>query len=87
MDSLINSYFYHEIHYINKCSKALRMKVKLSPETISAIEEASETKLTRNADKVIRELAETVKSVSPNETEKGIEVCDFTAKMAGEDES
>lgn len=59
------------------------MKVKLNPETISAIEEASETRITRNADKVIRELAETVKSIDHNETKKDIKVCDFTAKMAG----
>jgi len=62
------------------------MKIQLSDDTISALEEVSETKITRNGDQVIKEVAEMAKRANENGTEKTIEVCDFTEKMANNEE-
>lgn len=57
------------------------MKIQLSDETVSALEDISGKKITRNGDKVIREVCEMV------EKENGIDVlvCDQTEKMAGDE--
>ena len=62
------------------------MKVTLSDETVSALEEVSEKKITRNGDQVIKEVAEMAKRANENGPEKSIEVCDFTEKMANNEE-
>ena len=58
-----------------------KMKIQLSDETVSALEDVSGKKITRNGDKVIREVCEMA------EKENGIDVlvCDQTEKMAGEE--
>ena len=60
------------------------LKITLSDPTISALEEVSEKKITRNGDQIIREIAEMAKKASENGSEKEIKVCDFTNKMAEE---
>ena len=62
------------------------MKIQLSDSTISALEEVSEKKITRNGDKVIKEVAEMAKQANENGPEKSIQVCDFTEKMANNEE-
>ena len=62
------------------------MKVTLSEETVSALEEVAEKKITRNGDQVIKEVAEMAKRANENGPEKSIEVCDFTEKMANNEE-
>lgn len=63
------------------------MKIQLSDSTISALEEVAEKKITRNGDQIIREVAEMAKQANDNGSEKSIEVCDFTNKMAKEDQN
>ncbi len=55
------------------------MKVQLSPECIQTLEEITGKKITRNADQVIREVAEIAENA---ESEDSIEmnVCDSTKK-------
>ena len=62
------------------------MKIQLSDSTISALEEVSEKKITRNGDQIIKEVAEMAKRANENGSEKSIEVCDFTKKMANNEE-
>ena len=62
------------------------MKVTLSEDTVSTLEEVAEKKITRNGDQVIREVAEMAKRANENGPEKSIEVCDFTEKMANNEE-
>ena len=62
------------------------MKIQLSDSTISALEEVSEQKITRNGDQVIKKVAEMAKRASENGPEKSIQVCDFTEKMANSEE-
>jgi len=62
------------------------MKIQLSESTISALEEVSEKKITRNGDQIIRDVAEMAKRANENGSEKSIEVCDFTEKMANNEE-
>lgn len=62
------------------------MKIQLSESTISALEEVSEKKITRNGDQIIKEVAEMAKRANENGSEKSIEVCDFTEKMANNEE-
>jgi len=62
------------------------MKIQLSDSTISALEEVSEKKITRNGDQVIKEVAEMAKRANENGSEKSIEVCDFTKSMADNEE-
>jgi len=62
------------------------MKVTLSEDTISALEEVAEKKITRNGDQVIKQVAEMAKHANEEGSEKSIEVCDFTEKMASEEE-
>ena len=62
------------------------MKIQLSESKISALEEVSETKITRNGDQIIREVAEIAKRANEKGSEKSIEVCDFTESMANNEE-
>lgn len=64
-----------------KLQGSYKMKIQLSDETVSALEDISGKKITRNGDKVIREVCEMV------EKENGIDVlvCDQTEKMAGDE--
>ncbi|KAG2474521.1 MAG: hypothetical protein NPMRTH4_360006 [Nitrosopumilales archaeon] len=61
------------------------MKITLSDPTISALEEVSEMKITRNGDQIIRKVAEMAKKSSENGQEQEISVCDFTEQMASEE--
>jgi len=61
------------------------MKIQLSESTISALEEVSEKKITRNGDQIIKEVAEMAKRANEKGSEKSIEVCDFTESMASEE--
>jgi len=62
------------------------MKITLSDPTISALEEVSEKKITRNGDEVIRQVAEMAKKANENGQEKEVSVCDFTKEMASDGE-
>ena len=62
------------------------MKIQLSESTISALEEVDETKITRNGDQIIREVAEMAKRANEKGSGKSIEVCDFTESMASNEE-
>ena len=60
------------------------MRVTLTPDTISALEEVSGKKITRNGDEIIREVCEKAESV---ETGNSVEmtVCDNTKKEMSQD--
>lgn len=62
------------------------MKITLSDPTISALEEVSEKKITRNGDEVIRQVAEMAKKANESGQEKEVSVCDFTKEMASDGE-
>ena len=62
------------------------MKVQLSDETVSALEEVSGKKITRNGDQVIREVCEMAENGQENNSGPSISVCSQTEKMASDEQ-
>ncbi len=62
------------------------MKIQLSDDTVSALEEVSGKKITRNGDQVIREVCEMAENNQENNSEPSISVCSQTEKMVEDDE-
>jgi len=61
------------------------MKIQLSDDTVSALEEVSGKKITRNGDQVIREVCEMAENSEENNSEPSISVCSQTEKMVSEE--
>ncbi len=55
------------------------MRVTLTPDTVSALEEVSGKKMTRNGDEIIREVAEIAENAETNDSIE-MSVCDSTKR-------
>jgi len=62
------------------------MKVQLSDDTVSALEEVSGKKITRNGDQVIREVCEMAENSHENNSGPSISVCSQTEKMVSDEQ-
>jgi len=62
------------------------MKIQLSDDTVSALEEVSGKKITRNGDQVIREVCEMAENGEQNNSEPSISVCSQTEKMLSDEQ-
>ena len=60
------------------------MRISLSPETVTALEDVSGKKITRNGDQVIREVCEKAENGNGNSID--VMVCDQTEKFAEDNE-